>query len=117
MSTATRLRVSVGLCALYAATVAAGALLAQKPGAEKSAADQAAAPGSLMTVGPNVQVSQSREKYAHYELLAGAHLADPNKLMACSMMISPEQNATNSVVYTSLDGGKTWSRSRNHGRP
>jgi hypothetical protein len=71
-------------------------------------AQQGSPPAGVISVGPNVQVSSPRGKYAHYELLAGAHLTDPNKLMACSMVIVPEQNASNSVVYTSLDGGKTW---------
>ncbi|MBI1872266.1 MAG: exo-alpha-sialidase [Acidobacteria bacterium] len=95
MSKCSRVFIGVGA---FSAFVTAGALTAQQP----------VTPAGLITVGPNVQVSSPRGKYAHYELLAGAHLTDPNKLMACSMMVSPQHNASNSVVYTSIDGGRTW---------
>src|SRR5687767_4651879 len=61
-----------------------------------------------ITVGTNVQVSKQRSKDAHYELLAGADPANPTRMMACSMVHDASRSRTNSVVYTTTDGGQNW---------
>jgi hypothetical protein len=64
--------------------------------------------GAVIRVGPNVHVSRDLATTSHYELLAGAHARDPNRRMACSMAINKAKNKSTSVVYTTIDGGKTW---------
>jgi hypothetical protein len=61
-----------------------------------------------ITVGPNVQVSADRARLPHYEHLAGAHARDANKMMACAMVGDPPRGHDYSVVYTTVDGGKSW---------
>src|ERR1039458_4598395 len=61
-----------------------------------------------ITVGPNVQVSADRARLPHYEHLAGAHARDANKMMACAMVGDPSRGHDYSVVYTTVDGGKSW---------
>ncbi len=61
-----------------------------------------------ITVGANVQVSSDRPRLPHYEHLAGAHAKDSNRMMACSMAFDPARGRTVSILYTTMDGGKTW---------
>jgi photosystem II stability/assembly factor-like uncharacterized protein len=61
-----------------------------------------------MTVGPNVQISKGNSKDMHSELYAGADPANPQRLIACSMLESRTRPTTNTVVYVSQDGGTTW---------
>jgi hypothetical protein len=70
---------------------------------------QSAGRGELpITVGPNVQVSSARPRLPHYEHLAGAHAKDSNRMMACSMAYDPDRGRVVSILYTTVDGGKSW---------
>jgi hypothetical protein len=93
--------------AAMASALTTGALTQQRPDRPATPAP-AASSAAAIVVGTNIQVSLGRARDPHYELLAGAHLTDPNKLMACSMVYSPRLNRTTSVVYASHDGGRTW---------
>jgi len=89
------------LARLIAAASAIGAaILASSPAA--------AADGALIHVGRNVQVSRSRDRIAHGEVLLSADPADPNRLLGCSMAFDPERNKTYTIVYASSDGGSSW---------
>src|ERR1051325_1548970 len=93
--------------AMGAATVALVPLALSAQGASRAAARLA---DELITVGQNVQVSSDHPRWAHYEHLAGAHFRDPNKMMACSMVTDPARGHDHSVVYTTVDGGKSWKK-------
>jgi hypothetical protein len=59
-------------------------------------------------VGPNVQVSKARDKFAHDEIILAADPKDPNYLVGCSIVNSTAENKNYTAVYTSDDSGKTW---------
>src|ERR1051325_7334401 len=65
--------------------------------------------GSMVTVGPNVQVSTARPKSPHFELLNAADPTNPDHLMGCSIIYEKAQQRGATIVYSSFDGGKTWS--------
>lgn len=54
-------------------------------------------------VGPNVHVSKDRANLGHSEVWGAADLANPNRLIACSMTQTRKQ-----PVYVSHDRGRTW---------
>jgi hypothetical protein len=55
-----------------------------------------------------VLVSAARTEEAHYEAHAAAHPSDPDKLLVTSI-VYPKKGRRGTVVYSSNDGGKTWS--------
>src|SRR5581483_6046069 len=63
-----------------------------------------------ITVGPNVHVSKQFPMATHDEVLIEADPNNPSRLIACSIY-QPGHGlyAERTVVYTSEDGGKTWS--------
>src|ERR1051325_2156924 len=65
--------------------------------------------GSMVTVGPNVQVSTARPKSPHFELLNAADPTNPDHLMGCSIIYEKAQQRGATIVYSSFDAGKTWS--------
>jgi len=70
----------------------------------------------LITIGPNVQVSQSRSEQSHFEIQLSADPADARRLLGCSMVWAEKLGEFrpapfNIVAYTSLDGGLTWTAS------
>ncbi|HEY7114363.1 MAG TPA: sialidase family protein [Thermoanaerobaculia bacterium] len=60
-------------------------------------------------VGKNVQVSRAHDRIAHNEVLLAADPADAGRLLGCSMAFDPQRNKTFTIVYSSSDGGQTWS--------
>jgi hypothetical protein len=76
-------------------------------GAEKKRQPSAAA---LISVGPNIEVSQVDDANGHDEVLIAAHPADPNQLVACSMVNYNRlaERKMHTAVYSSTDGGMTW---------
>ncbi len=68
---------------------------------------QEAGQEAQITVGPNAQVSRSRAKFAHAEVVLAA---DPNnraRLLAGSIIEHPVDGPS-VIAYSSLDSGKTW---------
>jgi hypothetical protein len=68
---------------------------------------------SAIHVGPNVHVSADMPAWEHTEYMADADPGDANRLMLCSMYSSQEQNQLASGVYTSTDGGRSWTLTEN----
>src|SRR5687767_11590148 len=67
---------------------------------------------SRITVSRNVQVSRDMPNVFHYESLIAVDPANPARLIACSMHHNPNGRfGHRTVVYTSVDTGRTWSRS------
>src|SRR5262245_54875792 len=58
-------------------------------------------------VGPNVQVSKDRADVPHWEVILAAEPADPQRLLAGSML-RYDAGEDQCVGYLSVDGGKTW---------
>lgn len=56
-----------------------------------------------ITVGPNVQVSSARATIPHLEVTMAADRANPNRMIACSML------SGGVAAYVTFDGGTTWS--------
>lgn len=56
-------------------------------------------------VGPDVLVSRDSD-YPHVEMTIAAHPSDPRKLVAGSMVLG---DGLGTVIYSSADGGATWS--------
>ncbi len=71
------------------------------------AAGPRAAGGGEARVGPNVHVSRGRADVPHWEVILAADPADPNRLLAGSML-RYESGEDQCVGYLSTDGGKTW---------
>lgn len=63
---------------------------------------------TVVTVGPNVQVSKDRPSIMHGESAVGLDRKDPRRLIACSMAYLPDKNVVSVLAYLSLDTGKTW---------
>src|SRR5687768_8981877 len=73
----------------------------------------AQAPGRPgITVGPNVRVSTDNPTDLHLEYLVGAHPADPNRMLACSMIWHTDIGLTTSAVYATEDRGRRWRMTR-----
>src|ERR1700730_13875763 len=66
------------------------------------------AASALSSVGPNIEVSQADDANSHDEVLIAAHPADPNQLVACSMVNYNQlaERKMHTAVYSSTDGGK-----------
>ncbi len=63
-----------------------------------------------ITVGPNVQVSAANASRDHYEVYVGTDPGNPKDLIGCSMIEPkrPSTRLTDSIVYSSFDGGASW---------
>ena len=61
-----------------------------------------------ISVESNVQVSIKNNDRAHYEVRITADPANPQRLVACTMVHSSKENNVHSIVYASSDGGKSW---------
>jgi len=64
---------------------------------------------SLITVGPNVQISASMPSKMHGEGLIVADPTNVKRLLVCSMFREPEMGE-GVAVYVSEDGGTQWQR-------
>jgi len=64
-----------------------------------------------ITVGRNVLVSSApgREKLMHVEVIADVDPRDPKHIIACSMVSTRPVSESRSVLFSSFDGGVTWS--------
>lgn len=73
------------------------------------AAAQSARPAApVVRVGPNVQVSAARPEWSHDEVMLAVDPRDPNRMIACSIVLIPEKAKRTTIVYSSRDGGATW---------
>jgi hypothetical protein len=71
--------------------------------------DTAGDTSSVLTVGENVLMSGARADRAHFEFLAAADPANPNRLMASVLLHGKDRALSGSpIVYRSVDGGRTW---------
>ncbi len=64
-----------------------------------------------VAVGPTVHVSTALSSTTHDEVSLGTDPADPQRLVACSMIDTPlayGQHKNAAVVYVSVDGGRNW---------
>src|SRR5437588_9648299 len=68
------------------------------------------AASAQITVGPNVHVSKSNAKRAHFEVLVAADPENPNHLLGCSIIEAKQPSAEmwHTIVYSSMDGGAIW---------
>ena len=68
------------------------------------------ASASLISIGPNIEVSKNDEVNKHDEVLIASHPTDANQLVACSMVNDNRmsERKMHTTVYSSTDGGKTW---------
>jgi hypothetical protein len=65
---------------------------------------------SQVVVGPNVHVSTSEAGQALAEMQIAADPANPQALIACSMLELSNENRMSTVVFASVDGGKSWKK-------
>ena len=70
----------------------------------------ALARAGAVTVGPNVQVSLSRQDVPHWEVIVATDPADRGRLLAGSICNPPpiHYGIPKIASYVSFDGGKTW---------
>lgn len=61
-----------------------------------------------LEVGPNTQVSALRAADTHYEVHAAADPSRPGRIVVGSIVYPATNELTNTVVYASSDGGRTW---------
>jgi hypothetical protein len=70
---------------------------------------KATAQDEIIRVGENVQVSAANPEWAHLEPVADVDPDNPQHLIACSEIVTPEpDNQLNTVAYVSFDGGRSW---------
>ncbi len=63
---------------------------------------------STVMVGPNVHVSVAHANSPLGEVWLSADAKDPNHLLGCGIVYSPEENRRWTAVYLSTDRGTTW---------
>src|SRR5258708_14672907 len=64
--------------------------------------------GSLISVGPNVQISRTRHLQPMFETMAAADPEHPLNLLACSIVHGPMFKNKGTQVFASRDGGRSW---------
>ena len=62
-----------------------------------------------ITVGPNEQVSRTHPLDAHYEVCSAIDPRNRSHLIAASFRYAHDGSSDGTVVYSSRDGGRTWS--------
>lgn len=67
-----------------------------------------AQPRGVIRVGPNVQVSKSLGSEPHFEMQIVTDRANPQRMLACSMLFPADFDGSEVVTYATLDGGKSW---------
>ena len=67
-----------------------------------------AARAQHIQVGPNVHVSQSRERSPYQEVVIASDPANPSRLIACTMLEPGPNRSVKSAVFASFDGGASW---------
>jgi hypothetical protein len=68
---------------------------------------QAADRGHIRVRG-NVQVSKAHANWSHDEPMLAADPNDPNKMLACSIVLVPEWAKRTTTTYRSENGGRSW---------
>lgn len=58
----------------------------------------------LIHVGPDAQVSRASPDRMLFETDLAAHPSDPTRMLACSMIYTPEDNSNHNVAYFTEDG-------------
>jgi hypothetical protein len=61
-----------------------------------------------ITVGKNVQISSAFANRPHYELIAAADPAHPERMVSCAMVYYTDRTLTAQHCYSTFDGGLTW---------
>ncbi len=66
--------------------------------------------GARVEVGPNVQVSRAYSNRHHVEVILAADPENPQHLLGCSMVMTEplSRQVYTTLVYSSMDGGRTW---------
>src|SRR5579862_6141882 len=72
---------------------------------------------AVITAGPNIRVSAAREGVASTAVSIAADPKDPRILAVAFSIFSEQNRTTTNIVCNSSDGGITWSRSVDCGRP
>ena len=72
-------------------------------------AQQGPGPQPQIRVGPNAHISRATADRMLTETDMAAHPTNPNRLLACSMIFTPEDISFHNVAFVSDDGGATWS--------
>ena len=83
---------------LIAVLLASTSLPAQNPAASRS----------IISVGPNVQISKAFPNLAHYENLAAGDPDHVGRLVACATVAHQDLGGQDDHCYVSFDNGKTW---------
>ena len=68
---------------------------------------QTAGPGH-MSVRANVQVSKGHANWSHDEVILAVDANNPNKMLACSIVLIPELAKRTTTIYRSDNGGTSW---------
>jgi hypothetical protein len=63
---------------------------------------------SPISVGKNFQVSTGHPGWHHDEMMLGVDPTNPKRMIACSVVLIPEQAKRSTVIYATADGGETW---------
>src|SRR5260370_2793979 len=65
--------------------------------------------GQEITAGSNVQVSSARADRSHYETVVAADPKNPQRLLGSAVISTVGHSFQHrTIVYTSLDAGKSW---------
>jgi hypothetical protein len=70
-------------------------------------AQQGPGPQPQIRVGPNAHISRATADRMLTETDMAAHPTNPNRLLACSMIFTPEDISFHNVAFVSDDGGAT----------
>src|SRR6266481_3569766 len=73
-------------------------------------ADTSTVRAQVITVGPNVQISDGREGYSYSEVRIAADPFNPLHLVACSMQSFNRDAESGTVAFVSDDRGANWRR-------
>jgi hypothetical protein len=77
--------------------------------AQQTAASQSSQSATVISVGPNVQISKPFPRLFHGENLAAGDPDNPGRLLACSTVAHQDLASQGNHCYVSFDHGKTWS--------
>jgi hypothetical protein len=73
--------------------------------------------GAIVTTGANFRVSPANESVASSDVSIAADPKHPNTIAVAFSIPSGEKRTTTNIVCNSIDGGVTWSRTVDCGRP
>src|SRR5262245_22195182 len=61
-----------------------------------------------ISVGANIQVSKKRPTWPHDEVILSIDPTNPRRMIACSVVLIPEQAKRTTIIYATDNGGATW---------